>query len=209
MSGPTDRELALRTLLPAFPGTAAPDWARRLVAEGSADSPCSAATWSTTRRSPRSSRCCGRAAGRHHRHRRGGRRRHPALPPAARTRATPLGAVDDVDLTRAIYGDRGRTGRGRVTLDIAPAVDVNSVDENPAIGTRSFSADPTGSRPSDGAVTGLQEVGVAACAKHFPATARPSSTRTWTCRWSTRPRNCSGGASSPRSRPRSPPAYGP
>src|SRR5262245_59396431 len=34
MSGPTDRELALGTLLPAFPGSVVPDWARRLVAEG-------------------------------------------------------------------------------------------------------------------------------------------------------------------------------
>src|SRR5690242_8623317 len=34
MTRPSIRELALRTLLPAFPGTAPPDWALRLIADG-------------------------------------------------------------------------------------------------------------------------------------------------------------------------------
>ena len=48
-------------------------------------------------------------------------------------------------------------------------MDVNTADDNPVIGTRSFGADPARvAAHSAAAVTGLQAAGVAACAKHFP-----------------------------------------
>jgi beta-N-acetylhexosaminidase len=81
-----------------------------------------------------------------------------------------LGAVDDVVLTRAVYAALGADLRELgVNLDLAPAVDVNTAADNPIIGTRSFGADTAlVARHAAAAVEGLQSVGVAACAKHFP-----------------------------------------
>ncbi len=46
---------------------------------------------------------------------------------------------------------------------------MNTADDNPIIGTRSFGADPAlVARHAAAAVAGLQAAGVAACAKHFP-----------------------------------------
>jgi beta-N-acetylhexosaminidase len=46
---------------------------------------------------------------------------------------------------------------------------VNTADDNPIIGTRAFGSDPElVARHITAAVSGLQEAGVAACAKHFP-----------------------------------------
>jgi beta-glucosidase-like glycosyl hydrolase len=81
-----------------------------------------------------------------------------------------LGAVDDVELTRRVHRSIGAelTEVG-VNLDLAPIVDVNSVDDNPIIGIRAFGSDPElVARHAAAAVTGLQDAGVAACAKHFP-----------------------------------------
>jgi beta-N-acetylhexosaminidase len=81
-----------------------------------------------------------------------------------------LGAIDDLDLTRAVYAALGADLAALgINLDLAPAVDVNTAADNPVIGTRSFGADPAlVSRHAAAAVTGLQSAGVAACAKHFP-----------------------------------------
>ena len=81
-----------------------------------------------------------------------------------------LGAIDDPELTervhRAIGTDLARLG---INVDLAPCVDVLDGEENPAIGTRSFGADPDlVSRHAAAAVLGLQSAGVAATAKHFP-----------------------------------------
>ena len=58
---------------------------------------------------------------------------------------------------------------GGINLNFAPTVDVNTADDNPIIGTRSFGADPQlVAAHAAAAVTGLQSTGVAACAKHFP-----------------------------------------
>jgi beta-N-acetylhexosaminidase len=81
-----------------------------------------------------------------------------------------LGAIDDPELTgrvhRAIGTDLARLG---INVDLAPCVDVLDGEENPAIGTRSFGADPAlVSRHAAAAVRGLQSAGVAATAKHFP-----------------------------------------
>ncbi len=81
-----------------------------------------------------------------------------------------LGAVDDTDLTRATLRAMGLqlSGLG-FNLDLAPSVDVNVADDNPVIGTRSFGADAElVARHAAASVQGLQEAGVAACAKHFP-----------------------------------------
>ncbi len=88
----------------------------------------------------------------------------PVLGPAA------LGAADDLDLTR----DAGRLVGAElaavgIDLDLAPVADVNSNPDNPVIGSRSFGADPDRAAAHVAAwVTGLQEAGVAGCAKHFP-----------------------------------------
>jgi beta-N-acetylhexosaminidase len=81
-----------------------------------------------------------------------------------------LGAIDDVGLTEAVHAALGADLAALgVSLDLAPAVDVNSAADNPVIGTRSFGADTAlVARHAAAAVTGLQSAGVAACAKHFP-----------------------------------------
>ncbi|GAA3949389.1 glycoside hydrolase family 3 protein [Actinomadura viridis] len=81
-----------------------------------------------------------------------------------------LGAVDDPALTRRVYRSLGaELAEVGVNLNFAPSVDVNSAADNPVIGTRSFGADAAlVSRHAAAAVTGTQEAGVAACAKHFP-----------------------------------------
>jgi beta-N-acetylhexosaminidase len=81
-----------------------------------------------------------------------------------------LGAIDDPALTQAVYAALGADLADLgISLDLAPAVDVNSAADNPVIGTRSFGSDTAlVARHGAAAVTGLQSAGVAACAKHFP-----------------------------------------
>jgi beta-N-acetylhexosaminidase len=81
-----------------------------------------------------------------------------------------LGAVDDVALTRrvaaAIGGEVAAVG---VNMDLAPVADVIVNPRNPIVGVRSFGSDPQlVARHVAAFVEGLQGVGVAACAKHFP-----------------------------------------
>ncbi len=81
-----------------------------------------------------------------------------------------LGRLDDADITRAaattIAADLRDVG---IDLDLAPVVDVNSSDDNPVIGVRSFGSDAhVAARHTTAWVEGLQSGGVAACAKHFP-----------------------------------------
>lgn len=81
-----------------------------------------------------------------------------------------LGRLDSTDLTRASAAAIGTelTAYG-ISLDLAPVVDVNSAADNPVIGVRSFGAEAAlVARHSAAYVEGLQSVGVAACAKHFP-----------------------------------------
>ncbi|MGH3003121.1 MAG: glycoside hydrolase family 3 protein, partial [Gaiellaceae bacterium] len=80
-----------------------------------------------------------------------------------------LGAIDDPALTgqtaEAIGGDLAAVG---VNWDFAPVADVN-VPLNPVIGARAFGDDPGLVAEHVAAfVRGLQRAGVAACAKHFP-----------------------------------------
>ena len=56
-----------------------------------------------------------------------------------------------------------------IRWDMAPDVDVDTNPKNPVIGDRSFGGDPVlVGRLGAAVVRGLQEGGVAACAKHFP-----------------------------------------
>ncbi|WP_229071256.1 glycoside hydrolase family 3 N-terminal domain-containing protein [Actinoplanes sp. DH11] len=167
------RRLALRTLLAAFPGTTAPDWALELVADGLAGHTLfgtnvagaeQLARLTGTLRSARPDVLLAIDE-------EGGdvtRLGHLTGSPYPGNAA--LGAVDDPDLTRRVYaavgGDLAAAG---VNLNLAPTVDVNTADDNPIIGTRSFGADPAlVARHAAAAVTGLESAGVAACAKHFP-----------------------------------------
>jgi beta-N-acetylhexosaminidase len=81
-----------------------------------------------------------------------------------------LGAVDDVDLTRAVATGIGRRLAGiGIDLDLGPVADVNCEPDNPVIGVRSFGADPQlVARHVTAFTEGLQASGVAACLKHFP-----------------------------------------
>lgn len=81
-----------------------------------------------------------------------------------------LGAVDDLELTRAVAQELGRRlAECGVNLNWAPSADVNSNPGNPVIGVRSFGADPhLVARHTAAYIEGLQAAGVAACTKHFP-----------------------------------------
>jgi beta-N-acetylhexosaminidase len=81
-----------------------------------------------------------------------------------------LGVVDDAALTRrvgaAIGGELAAAG---IDLDLAPVADVVVDPRNPIVGVRSFGSDPPlVARHVAAFVEGIQSVGVAACAKHFP-----------------------------------------
>ncbi|MDG4767350.1 glycoside hydrolase family 3 N-terminal domain-containing protein [Solwaraspora sp. WMMD406] len=167
------RRLALRTLLAAFPGHTPPGWAIDLVGAGLAGhtlfgtnvaDPAQVATMTATLRAARPDVLIAIDE-------EGGdvtRLAHATGSPYPGNAA--LGAVDDPDLTRAVYraiGDELATCG--INLNLAPTVDVNTADDNPIIGTRSFGADPARvAAHAAAAVTGLQDAGIAACAKHFP-----------------------------------------
>ncbi len=81
-----------------------------------------------------------------------------------------LGAVNDVELTERVYRSIGSDlARCGINLDMGPVADVNTADDNPVIGTRSFgSSAELVARHTVAAVQGLQSLRVAACVKHFP-----------------------------------------
>jgi beta-N-acetylhexosaminidase len=167
------RRLALATLLAAFEAHTPPDWAQRLVAEGLAGHTLfgynvrDAAQLARLTAEVRAVRPDALLAIDEE----GGdvtRLAHLTGSPYPGNAA--LGAVDDPDLTRQVYAAIGADlVAAGVNLNLAPTVDVNTADENPIIGTRSFGSDPARvARHAAAAVTGLQSAGVAACAKHFP-----------------------------------------
>ncbi|MEO5610330.1 MAG: glycoside hydrolase family 3 N-terminal domain-containing protein [Ornithinibacter sp.] len=81
-----------------------------------------------------------------------------------------LGRIDALGTTAAAAAQIGaELAALGIGLNLAPVVDVNSSPENPVIGVRSFGPTATlVNRHSAAWVRGLQEIGVAACAKHFP-----------------------------------------
>ncbi|MGN9893007.1 glycoside hydrolase family 3 protein [Micromonospora sp. L31] len=167
------RRLALGTLLAAYPGPVPPEWAVDLVAEGLAGhtlfgtnvhDPAQVAASTLALRAGRPDVLIAIDE-------EGGdvtRLAHATGSPYPGNAA--LGAVDDTALTGRVYAAIGaELAALGITVNLAPTVDVNTADENPVIGTRSFGADPARvAAHSAAAVEGLQSVGVAACAKHFP-----------------------------------------
>jgi beta-N-acetylhexosaminidase len=81
-----------------------------------------------------------------------------------------LGVVDDTELTgRVAAAIGGELAAAGINLDLAPVADVIVDPANPIVGVRSFGSDPAlVARHVAAFVQGLQSVGVAACAKHFP-----------------------------------------
>jgi beta-N-acetylhexosaminidase len=167
------RRLALHTLLAAFPGAEAPQWAGDLLLDGLAGhtlfganvvDPGQVTRLTAQLRGARADVLIaideegGDVT-------RLGHRTGSAYPGNAA-----LGAAGDPGLTRRVYAAIGADlAAAGINLDLAPTVDVNTADENPIIGTRSFGADPSlVALHTAAAVTGLQSSGVAACAKHFP-----------------------------------------
>ena len=70
-----------------------------------------------------------------------------------------------------------------INVNFAPVLDVNNNPDNPVIGIRSFGSDPQlVAEMGTAYIKGLHDAGVAAAAKHFPATATPASIPTWGCR---------------------------
>jgi beta-N-acetylhexosaminidase len=167
------RRLILRNLLAAFAGKAPPEWALRLVSEGLAGHTLfgsnvgaedQVARLTATLRDARADVLIAIDE-------EGGdvtRLAHLTGSPYPGNAA--LGAVDDLDLTRSVYAAIGADlAAAGINLDLAPTVDVNTADDNPIIGTRSFGSNPLRvARHAAAAIEGLQSAGVAACAKHFP-----------------------------------------
>ncbi|MGW1725507.1 glycoside hydrolase family 3 protein [Streptomyces sp. NPDC002306] len=164
---------ALTVLQPGFPGTTAPDWLLRRLGEGLASvglfgrniaSPEQLATLTAQLRAERDDVLVAIDE-------EGG----DVTRLEVRTGSSfpgnhALGAVDDVELTRAVASELGRRlAACGVNLNWAPSADVNSNPVNPVIGVRSFGADTAlAARHTAAYVTGLQSAGVAACTKHFP-----------------------------------------
>ncbi|MDG4779528.1 glycoside hydrolase family 3 N-terminal domain-containing protein [Micromonospora sp. WMMD961] len=167
------RRLALGTMLAAYPGPVPPDWAVELLADGLAGhtlfgtnvhDPAQVAASTAALRAGRPDALIAIDE-------EGGdvtRLAHATGSPYPGNAA--LGAIGDVALTRRVYQSIGaELSALGITVNLAPTVDVNTADDNPVIGTRSFGADPVRvAAHSAAAVTGLQAAGVAACAKHFP-----------------------------------------
>ncbi|MFF5226487.1 glycoside hydrolase family 3 protein [Dactylosporangium sp. NPDC000521] len=167
------RRLALGTLLGAFPGAQAPAWAVDLLGEGMAGHLLfgynivdrdQVAALTTQLHSARDGVLIAIDE-------EGGdvtRLAHHLGSPYPGNAA--LGALGDPAITRRVYRTIGaELDQLGLNLNLAPTVDVNTADDNPIIGTRSFGADPhLVAGHTAAAVLGLQSARVAACAKHFP-----------------------------------------
>ena len=170
----TLESLALGVLLPSFNGTTVPADVLELLEEGlgglclfgsnTADGPDAVAAYAADVRSvsPRAVLAVDEEGG-------DVTRLHvpdgsPVLGPLA------LGAADDLALTRAVGRAIGlELAAVGINLDLGPVADVNSNEDNPVIGTRSFGSSASGAAAHVAAWTlGLQSAGVSACAKHFP-----------------------------------------
>ncbi|PFG15548.1 beta-N-acetylhexosaminidase [Propionicimonas paludicola] len=81
-----------------------------------------------------------------------------------------LGARDSIRVTEQVAAQIGaELLAAGVDLNLAPVADANTNPLNPVIGVRSFGTDPQlVARHVAAYVAGLQALGVAACAKHFP-----------------------------------------
>jgi beta-N-acetylhexosaminidase len=166
-------ELAATVLQPGFVGTSAPDWVRRWLGEGlggvalfarNVESPAQVAALTAQLRAERPDVIVAIDE------EAGDVTRFESRHGSSRPGNLALGAIDDPGLTEAVARDLGTDlANAGITLDYAPDTDVNSNPDNPVIGVRAFGAEPhLVARHSAAFIRGLQEAGVAACAKHFP-----------------------------------------
>jgi len=84
--------------------------------------------------------------------------------------ARALGRTASEDTARQVGAALGAELKAcGIRFDLAPCVDVDTNPQNPVIGDRSFGEDPgLVGRLGAAMIRGLQDGGVAACAKHFP-----------------------------------------
>ncbi len=175
MSGDAELDrLALRVLLPSFPGTVVEAEASGLLEDGlgglclfgsnTADGHEAVAAYveSARRSSPIAVMAIDEEGG--------DVTRLHATTGSPFLGAGALGAADDLDLTRvtarAIGAELAELG---LDLTLGPVADVNSNPDNPVIGIRSFGSTPDHVASHVAAwIDGLQSAGPAACAKHFP-----------------------------------------
>src|SRR3954466_13740816 len=166
-------QLAATVLQPGFVGTTVPDWVRRRLAEGlggvalfarNVESPAQVAALTAQLRAERADVIVAIDE------EAGDVTRFESRHGSSRPGNLALGAIDDPALTFAVARDLGaELATAGITLDYAPDADVNSNPDNPIIGVRAFGAEPQlVARHSAAFVRGLQDAGVAACAKHFP-----------------------------------------
>ena len=165
--------LAAGCLLPSFPGSVVPDWARRLLERGlggvvlfayNVESAEGVAELTAALRADAPALLVATDE------EGGDVTRLEARVGSSYAGNFALGLADDVELTRsaagAIAGDLARVG---VNFNLAPVADVNTNPRNPVIGVRSFGSEPElVARHVAAFVEGTQRQGVAACAKHFP-----------------------------------------
>ncbi|HWB53502.1 MAG TPA: beta-N-acetylhexosaminidase [Tepidisphaeraceae bacterium] len=81
-----------------------------------------------------------------------------------------VGQTGEEKIAREVGRTFGRELRSvNIDVDFAPVLDVDTNPDNPVIAHRSFGGDPAlVARLGCAVIAGLQENGVAACAKHFP-----------------------------------------
>jgi beta-N-acetylhexosaminidase len=166
-------DLAATVLQPGFEGTTVPDWVRRRLAEGlggvalfarNVETPGQVAALTAQLRAERPDVIVAIDE------EAGDVTRFESRHGSSRPGNLGLGAIDDIELTHAVARDLGlELAHAGITLDYAPDTDVNSNPDNPIIGVRAFGAEPAlVARHGAAWISGLQEAGVAACAKHFP-----------------------------------------
>src|SRR3954470_10686662 len=166
-------ELAATVLQPGFIGTTVPGWVRRWLADGlggvalfarNVETPAQVAALTAQLRAERPDVIVAIDE------EAGDVTRFESRHGSSRPGNLGLGAIDDVGLTGAVARDLGlELAHAGITLNYAPDTDVNSNPDNPIIGVRAFGAEPDlVARHGAAWIRGLQESGVAACAKHFP-----------------------------------------
>ena len=173
MTGETIERLADRCLLPGFIGTEAPEWILRSAAGGlggvclyarnvSSPDQLAALTARLHAENPGLIIAIDEEGG--------DVTRLEAAAGSSYPGNLALGAVGDAGLTRSVARSMGADlAAAGIDLDLAPVADVNSNPINPVIGVRAFGTRPGPvARQTAAWVEGLQEAGVAACAKHFP-----------------------------------------
>ncbi len=165
--------LAATVLQPGFVGTTVPGWVRRWLAEGlggvalfarNVETPAQVAALTAELRAERPDIIVAIDE------EAGDVTRFESRYGSSRPGNLGLGTIDDTELTHAVARDLGlELAHAGITLDYAPDTDVNSNPDNPIIGVRAFGAEPAlVARHGAAWIRGLQEAGVAACAKHFP-----------------------------------------